>query len=109
EEVDKILHDELEKVIKKHPHENRFTEEAMAVVMDPQTGELLAVSGQHYDRDEKKFSKEASKALHVQHEPGSSVKGATVLSGYQSKVIKPGKTFEDKPMKIAGTPEKSSY
>src|SRR5699024_1904788 len=46
--VDNIVRDELGKVIKKHPHDNRFTEDATAVVMNPQTGELLAVSGQHY-------------------------------------------------------------
>src|SRR5699024_9870016 len=62
-----------------------------------------------YDRDKKKFSNQAYKALYDQHRPGSAVKGATVLSGYQSGVIKPGTTFYDAPIKIAGTPQKSSW
>src|SRR5699024_1921438 len=77
--VDNIVRDELGKVIKKHPHENRFTEDATAVVMNPKTGELLAVSGQHYDRDKNKFYNQSNQALNNQNEIGSAVKGATVL------------------------------
>ncbi|MGG1594975.1 penicillin-binding transpeptidase domain-containing protein, partial [Terribacillus saccharophilus] len=40
---------------------------------------------------------------------GSTVKGATLLAGYQEGVVEMGQTFVDKPMKIAGTPLKSSY
>lgn len=107
--VDKILREELTKVINKFPYDNRFANDALAVVMNPQTGELLAVSGEHYDRDKKKFSNVAYKALYDQNRPGSAVKGATVLSGYQSGVISPGQTFYDAPIKIKETPEKSSY
>ncbi|MEN1970522.1 penicillin-binding protein 2 [Lentibacillus sp. N15] len=107
--VDKIVREELEKVIKAHPYENRFADDAMAIVMNPKTGELLAVSGQHYDRKKNKFTNTAYKALYDQHRPGSAVKGATVLSGYQSGVIKPGDTFVDAPINIKGTPTKSSW
>ncbi|MBT2214472.1 penicillin-binding protein 2 [Virgibacillus dakarensis] len=109
ERVDKILREELKKVIQKHPYDNRFVDDALAVVMNPKTGELLAVSGQHYDREKGKFSNVAYKTLYDQHRPGSAVKGATVLSGYQSGVITPGQTFYDAPIKIKGTPEKGSY
>src|SRR5699024_6170804 len=63
----------------------------------------------HYDRDDKEFSDAAYKALHEAHSPGSTVKGASVLAGYQSGVITPGQTFYDSPIKIAGTPKKSSW
>lgn len=109
EKIDDIVREELNTAIRKHPYANRYLKEAMAVVMNPQTGEILAVSGQYYNRDKKKFEDAAYKALHEAHIPGSTVKGASVLAGYQSGVISPGNTFYDSPIKIAGTPRKSSW
>ncbi|MEW9675777.1 penicillin-binding protein 2 [Lentibacillus sp. L22] len=108
-QVDKILREEMEKIISKYPYDNRFANDALAVVMNPKTGELLAVSGQHYDRKKGKFRNVAYQALYDQYRPGSAVKGATVLSGYQSGVISPGTVFNDTPVKIKGTPPKSSW
>src|SRR5690625_7859227 len=42
-------------------------------------------------------------------QPGSVVKGATILAGFQSGVIDIGTTFHDEPIKIAGTPPKKSW
>lgn len=108
-EVDKIVQEELLAAIRKHPGANRHLDQALAVVMNPKTGELLAVSGQRYDRSEGKFHNESFRTLYDSHRPGSTVKGATVLSGYESGVIKPGQTFYDSPIKIAGTQKKSSW
>ncbi|MBC5638235.1 penicillin-binding protein 2 [Ornithinibacillus sp. BX22] len=107
--VDRIIIEELRKIIKKYPHDNRHMTEALAVVIEPKTGELLAVSGQHYNREKDTFENVAYKTIYEQHIPGSAVKGATVLAGLQSGVVVQGETFYDKPMKIKGTPEKSSY
>lgn len=107
--VDKILKEELERSITKYPHENRHMNDAIAVVIQPKTGELLAVSGQHYNRKNRTFEDVAYKAIYEQHIPGSAIKGATVLAGLQSGVVTPGEKLYDTPMKIKGTPEKSSY
>lgn len=107
--VDEIVRDELKKAINLHPYANRFMEDALAVVINPQTGELLAVSGQHYDEKKDEYSNAAYKTLYDAHRPGSIVKGATVLSGYQSGVITPGQSFYDRPIKIADTPPKKSW
>ncbi|HLR08021.1 MAG TPA: penicillin-binding protein 2 [Bacillota bacterium] len=107
--VDKIVQEELEAAIKEHPNANRYLEDALAVVIDPQTGELLAVSGYHYDRENKKFENAAYKTLYDAHLPGSAIKGATVLAGYQSGVIEPGQKFLDKPIKIANDNPKGSW
>ncbi|SEQ18692.1 cell elongation-specific peptidoglycan D,D-transpeptidase [Virgibacillus subterraneus] len=109
EEINKILRKELKTAIQKAPAKNKYLEDALAVVMNPQTGELLAVAGQHYNRDDNEFENAGLKSLYAGHPPGSAVKGATVLSGYESGVIEPGQRFYDAPIKIAGTPEKSSY
>jgi len=103
EKIDKIIRDELKTAIQKHPYENRYLKEAMAVAINPQTGELLAVSGQEYDRKNNKFKDAAFKALQEAHIPGSTVKGASVLAGYQSGVISPGDSFNDTPIQIAQT------
>lgn len=107
DKVDEIVKDELSTAI--HKFNNPFLKDAMAVVTNPQTGELLAISGQHYNRKENKFENADYKALYEAHEPGSTVKGATVLAGYESGAISPGERFYDSPIKIAGTPKKGSY
>ncbi|GAA0607948.1 penicillin-binding protein 2 [Virgibacillus siamensis] len=107
--VNKIIRQEFDNALQSNPYLNRFMDEVYAVVMNPQTGGLLAVTGQRYDQEENKFRNIGVKAMYASFEPGSSVKGATVLSGYESGVINIGTTFLDRPIKIAGTPEKSSY
>ncbi|MCF3941778.1 peptidoglycan D,D-transpeptidase FtsI family protein [Oceanobacillus alkalisoli] len=108
EKVDEILEDELGKAIRLDPYNNRFLNDALAVVMNPQTGELISVAGKTYDHKEGTFSNSPHRTLHDAHLPGSVVKGATVLAGLHSGVISPGQTFLDRPIKIAGTPEKRS-
>ncbi|WP_067730434.1 peptidoglycan D,D-transpeptidase FtsI family protein [Oceanobacillus damuensis] len=109
EEVDKIVKEELETAIKQQPYENRYLNNTYAVVMDPQTGDLLAVSGIQYDRENDEFNEAAFMTLANAHEPGSTVKGATVLAGYQSEVITPGQRFFDNPIVIQGTSPKKSW
>lgn len=106
EEVDKIVAEELKKAISRG---NRHLDQALAVVMNPKTGEILAVSGQRFDRSKNKMHNEAFRTLYDSHVPGSTIKGATVLAGYGSGVLRPGEVFYDRPIKIAGTNEKSSW
>src|SRR5690625_3877347 len=106
--VDKIVAEELKTTIAKHPYENKHLEDAFVVVMNPKTGELLAVSGQHYNREKDKVEDAGLKTIYEQHRPGSSIKGATVLSGYASGVIEENQIFNDRPIKIAGTNPKKS-
>ncbi|MFZ3578616.1 peptidoglycan D,D-transpeptidase FtsI family protein [Virgibacillus sp. DJP39] len=109
EKVNKILQDEIKKAISEDPSGNKFMKEAYAVVMNPQTGELLALSGQEFDREKDSFTSVAHNTLYNAYRAGSTVKGATILAGYESGVISPGDQFFDQPIKIADTPVKSSY
>lgn len=102
EEVDKIVREELKAAKSKHPYANRFMEDAIAVVMNPKTGEILAASGQAYNKKTKEYSNAELRTLYNANLPGSTVKGATVLAGLQSGVITPGQTFNDRPINIAG-------
>lgn len=109
EKVDKIVQKELKNTIDKYPYENRFVEDAMAVVMNPKTGEIYAASGQSYNRKDDTFENNSYKALQDAHPPGSSVKGATVLAGYESGVIEPNQVFVDEKIQIAADRPKGSY
>lgn len=109
EKVDSIVLDELKKARAKFPYQNRFVEDALAVVMNPKTGEILALSGQHYNKQEDKYENAPFKTIYDAHRPGSAIKGATILAGLNSGVISPGQTFYDRPIKIHETPTKGSY
>lgn len=103
--LDELVRKEMNKLVGK----NRHMKDALVVVMKPKTGEILALSGQHYNRDDGKFEDAPFKNLYDAHRAGSTVKGATVLAGYDSEVIKPGQRFYDSPIKIRGTPTKRSW
>ncbi|BAC13886.1 peptidoglycan D,D-transpeptidase FtsI family protein [Oceanobacillus iheyensis] len=108
EKVDEIVLDEMKKVKQQYPGPNQHLTNAFAVVMDPKTGELLAMSGVNYNKEKNEYNDAAFMALASAYEPGSSVKGASVLAGYESGVISPGQVFFDNPVRIASTPVKKS-
>ncbi|WP_366247161.1 penicillin-binding protein 2 [Terribacillus aidingensis] len=108
-ELDKIVREELKGAINKHPGANRYMEDAMAVMLNPNTGEIYAASGQHYNREDNKYESADMNTVFSANAVGSTVKGATLLAGYQEGVIDMGDRFYDTPMKIKGTPVKSSY
>lgn len=105
QEVDKIVLEELQKA---RSSSQPFLTDAIAVVMDPKTGELLAVSGQHYNKETGEYENADYKALYDAHRPGSIVKGATMLAGYESGVISPGEVLYDRPIVLPGGQQKSS-
>src|SRR5690625_53626 len=104
EKVDEIVLKELKKNIGHSPH----LDEAMAVVMNPKTGEILAMSGKTYNRSKSEYSDIGIKTLHDSNIPGSTVKGATVATGFENDIISPGTVFVDKPLRFKGSPSKSS-
>ncbi|ALX48096.1 peptidoglycan D,D-transpeptidase FtsI family protein [Lentibacillus amyloliquefaciens] len=109
QQVDKVLREEMQAAMNADPVENREMEYATAVVMDPNTGEILAASGQRYDDKENEFVSTETASIFNANAPGSSVKGATMLAGYESGVIEPGQRFYDTTINVASTPPKSSW
>ncbi|WP_411953450.1 peptidoglycan D,D-transpeptidase FtsI family protein [Alkalibacillus sp. S2W] len=111
--LDKIVGEELTEAIEGDPHENRNMDSAMAIMMEPNTGEILAMSGQTYNRgaqgDEPKLSDESFKVVNNAYQPGSVVKGATVLAGLDSGVISPGEVIRDQTIHLPNGGTFSSY
>ncbi|HLS66547.1 MAG TPA: penicillin-binding protein 2 [Pseudogracilibacillus sp.] len=107
--VDEIVLRELKAARQRYPGPNKYLEDALAVVMNPKTGEILALSGQHYNSETNEYELAPHKVLYDAHRAGSTVKGATVLAGLQSGVISPGTVFYDSPIIIPDTPKKGSW
>ncbi|MEH6943013.1 peptidoglycan D,D-transpeptidase FtsI family protein [Bacillus sp. JJ722] len=107
--VEEVLTKEL--ISAKNSGGGEFLNSAFAVAMNPQTGEVLSMSG-------KKLEKVNGKTTVVDHalgtingtfEMGSVVKGATILTGYETDIIKPGQYLLDEPIYLKGTKVKKSY
>ena len=110
--LDKIVQEEVKTAVQKHPGKNRWFRHAVAVLMNPKTGEVLATSGQQYNPSEKgedEFTDVSHKVLYDTYLPGSTVKGATVLAGLDSGEIRPGEVIVDRPLEIKGSDKKSSW
>ncbi|MGA9290033.1 MAG: penicillin-binding transpeptidase domain-containing protein, partial [Anaerobacillus sp.] len=65
------------------------------VMMDPETGEVLSLAGKEYSNG--KYQDRTFGVIGDAYAMGSTVKGATVLTGYQYGVIHPGSVLVDEP------------
>ncbi|SFC39121.1 cell elongation-specific peptidoglycan D,D-transpeptidase [Bacillus sp. OV322] len=108
--TEKIIEEELLKY-KSMPNTS-LLDRAFMVVMDPNTGEILTMAGKRYVKDKKtgKHTVEdfALGNITTSYNMGSAVKGATVLTGYQTGAIQPGTTFFDTKLKFKDTKPKGS-
>ena len=104
--VDAILEDTLKKYAGTTGRE-KF-KKAIVVLMNPQTGEIYAMSGKYLDEDGK-IQNYSSGAYLDAFASGSVVKGATVYMMLDQGVQTRYSTEVDEPMKIAGTNTKGSF
>ena len=109
--VDHIIEEELW-AAKKWPG-TRLTDRAYVVLMDPHTGDVLAMSGKKIVKDSKtgktKMLDDALGTFTTTYSVGSTVKGATILTGYKTGALSPNTYFDDAGIKIKDTPMKKSY
>lgn len=107
--VEQIIEEELMKA--KKTVGNYLMDRAFVVMMNPKTGEILSLAGKQLVTNNGKLEVQdfAIGTMTSQYEMGSAVKGATILTGYQTGAIKPGTVLYDEPLKIKGTPLTGSY
>lgn len=107
--VEQIIEEEL--IRAKKTAGNYLMDRAFVVMMNPKTGEILSLAGKQLVTNNGKLEVQdfAIGTMTSQYEMGSSVKGATILTGYQTGAIKPGTVLYDEPIKIKGTPLTGSY
>ena len=74
-------------------------------MMNPKTGQVLSMAGKKLVEKDGKIEVEdyALGTMTSSYELGSTVKGATVLTGFETKAITPGTYFYDAPMNFKGT------
>ena len=104
--VDDILEDTLKKYAGTAGRE-KF-KKAIVVLMNPQTGEIYAMSGKYLDEDGK-IQNYSSGAYLDAFASGSVIKGATVYMMLDQGIQTRYSTEQDEEMKIAGTPFKRSF
>ena len=102
--VDKIVETEL--LNAKKLSRTELLDRAYVVLMDPNTGEILSMSGKRlYKQDDGSIivSDDALGNFTTSYAVGSVVKGATIMAGYKTGALEPGTRYLDTPMKIAQT------
>ncbi|MEH7086522.1 penicillin-binding protein 2 [Neobacillus drentensis] len=109
--IDRIIEEELW-AAKRYPG-TYLTDRAYVVLMNPKTGEVLAMSGKKIVRNNQtgrvEMEDDALGTFTTTYNVGSTVKGATILTGYKTGAIAPGTVFDDTGLKIKATPLKKSY
>ncbi|WP_019154517.1 peptidoglycan D,D-transpeptidase FtsI family protein [Robertmurraya massiliosenegalensis] len=109
--VESIIEEELRDA--KKTARTELLDRAFVVMMDPNTGDVLTMAGKQIGKNSETGKTEmkdfALGNISTSYNVGSTVKGATILTGYQTGAIKPGTVFYDEPLKIAQTPEMSSW
>jgi penicillin-binding protein A len=109
--VDQIIEEEL--LSAKRMPGTALTDRAYVVLMEPMTGEVLAMSGKKIVKDPETgkpvMEDDALGTFTTTYNVGSTVKGATILTGYKTGAISPGMVFDDTGLKIKDTKVKKSY
>ncbi|WP_261129480.1 penicillin-binding protein 2 [Bacillus sp. Marseille-Q3570] len=104
--VEEIVEKEILDARNKYTSNNRLNS-SYVVMANPQTGEIYSMVGKVLE--DGKFKDAPFGNVYNQYPMGSTVKAATVLTGYKTGVIQPGTVLYDTPLKLPGTPIKKSY
>lgn len=86
----------------------RDMDKVLVVVQDPHNGDILALAGRQIDKSGK-ITDYHYGTFTSQYAVGSSVKGATLLTGYSNGAISVGETMIDQPLVFKGGIQKRSY
>ncbi|PHK49753.1 peptidoglycan D,D-transpeptidase FtsI family protein [Staphylococcus edaphicus] len=108
-DLQKKTEEYLEKQISKLRSEGaKDMDNALIVVQNPNNGDILAMAGKQIDKNGDLTDYDIG-TFTSQYAVGSSVKGGTLLAGYQNKAINVGEEMIDEPLKFAGGLTKHSY
>lgn len=102
--IEKIIEEQILRA--KGEANTEFFDHSSVVIQDPYTGEVLAMASKRLVNG--KMVDNVTSILTSPITPGSVVKGASILVGYNEGVIKVGERMVDECVKIAGAPKKCS-
>ena len=104
QELENILADEVSKA--KGEANTEYYDHSAAVIQDPATGEILAMASKQIV--DGKIIDNTTSILTSPVTPGSVVKGASILVGYNNNAIKIGERMVDECIQIRGVKKKCS-
>lgn len=110
--IDIELQQEIEKIISEHVIKAKgepnttYYDHSSVIIQEPNTGEILAMASKKLVNGE--IVDNITSILTSPITPGSVVKGASMLVGYNTGAIKIGEVMYDECVKIAGAPKKCS-
>ncbi len=87
----------------------RFSEGVYAVVLNPKDGAVLALAGYKHDIESNQVKENALGTVTDAFVPGSIIKGATITSGWENKVISGNQVLTDQPIQFAGSTPITSW
>lgn len=107
-EVDSIIDYYLIKA--KSEANTKYLSKTYVIIQEPNTGKILAISGRQVFKKDNKYQTFdiTPYALTDPMTPGSVVKGASMLVGYNTNVLEIGEYMTDECVKIANLPAKCS-
>lgn len=111
--IDINLQREVERILAEHVINTKnepntdYYDHSSVIIQDPNTGEILAMSGKKLVNGN--IIDDTTSLLTSPITPGSVVKGASMLVGYNTGVIHIGERILDECVKVAGVAEKCSF
>ena len=103
-EVEKIIIEQMKRA--KKEANTQYYDHSSVIIQDPYSGEVLVIASKRLVNG--KVIDNVNSMLVSPVTPGSVVKGASMLVGYNEGVIKMGEKMYDECVKIAGAPRKCS-
>jgi cell division protein FtsI/penicillin-binding protein 2 len=104
QEVERILEEQIKRA--KTEANTEYYDHSSVVIQDPNTGEILAMASKKIVNGE--IIDNTTSILTSPITPGSVVKGASMLVGYNQGAVKIGEKMLDECVKVAGVAEKCS-
>jgi len=113
-ELQKHLEERLiaEVMATKNEKHTKYYDHSFAIISNPKTGEILAMAGKQIRRNSSGqyyITDYTPGVVTTSVTPGSIVKGASMLVGYQNGAIRIGQYHTDECIKIKATPQKCSW
>lgn len=110
-ELQKRVEEIITKNLLKYKGGQPLLDRAFVVMMNPKNGEVLSMAGKQLveENGETKVQDFALGTMTSSYPMGSTVKGATILTGYQTGAIQPGSVQLDEPIVLKGPLKKSSW
>ena len=104
EQIDNIIINNIRKA--KNDYNTKFLDKSFAIISNPQTGEIIAMSGKQIVGDS--VYDYTPGIITTSYTVGSTVKGASHIVGYNTGALKIGEVRDDSCIKIKSTKEKCS-